>query len=337
VNEAPTSAGKYVRFDASTYDSIVMEEDGVLYVTDEDRRAILTTRILRRGSQHNPEEDILPLESGSDGEVPEMREMKLFHCEKLENLFYEGYSEHLSFSPGCKGKLIFDDRGEIKKGVCYKEKLCCKKCKYVSSRHELYDVVQSSSRGAKTAAPNIGLQVGLSHTPAGNTDLRHILNCAGIQAPSRRVMQSTANKVIDKTVDINKANMKSIRLGLKKINSLKGLDPETPILIEGDAQYNNRLGSGVGKTPFQPATQAVNTVCENVTSEKKIISVSILNKLCKKCGGYTVKNAKNHTCINCTANIAIDTSIGDEELMASMCMEEILADNQVKLFWSNFG
>jgi hypothetical protein len=28
-----------------------------------------------------------------------------------------------------------------------------------------------------------------------------------------------------------------------------------PISVSGDARFNNRLESGVGKTPFQPATQ----------------------------------------------------------------------------------
>lgn len=49
-------------------------------------------------------------------------------------------------------------------------------------------------------------------------------------------------------------------------------------------QYNNNLYSGVGKTPFQPVTQASYTVAENVTFKKRIIAAEAINTLCSKHG-----------------------------------------------------
>ena len=36
---------------------------------------------------------------------------------------------------------------------------------------------------------------------------------------------------------------------------IRSFDESHPISVSGDARYNNRLESGVEKTPFQPATQ----------------------------------------------------------------------------------
>jgi hypothetical protein len=52
------------------------------------------------------------------------------------------------------------------------------------------------------------------------------------------------------------------------------------ISVSGDARYNNRLESGVGKTPFQPATQSVYCISENETPNKDIICANIDNMLC---------------------------------------------------------
>ena len=38
--------------------------------------------------------------------------------------------------------------------------------------------------------------------------------------------------------------------------------------------------SGVGRTPFQPATQAVLSLAENETLVKQIIAIQTENKLC---------------------------------------------------------
>ena len=70
----------------------------------------------------------------------------------------------------------------------------------------------------------------------------------------------------------NKNHINSFRANLKAENP----NPNPNLVnVESDARYNN---SGV--TPFQAGTQVVQTMCENNTKNKKIVSVFLGNKLC---------------------------------------------------------
>ena len=123
------------------------------------------------------------------------------------------------------------------------------------------------------------------------------------------------------------------------VRNLKGLPEDSPIRVEGDARYKNPLYTAVGKTPFQPASQVVYTICENVTSNKDIISVATHNKLCQtgalqaqRKGGVQECVTENHVG-ECTATITAQQSIGDEYRWATDCVEELLEDNiTVKYF-----
>ena len=54
------------------------------------------------------------------------------------------------------------------------------------------------------------------------------------------------------------------------------------ILVEGDGRYNNPLYWSWDRNPFQSATQASQTISENITQNKKIIGCTTRNKLCSK-------------------------------------------------------
>ena len=65
--------------------------------------------------------------------------------------------------------------------------------------------------------------------------------------------------------------MKARRQGLKTINILRGR-PAGEISVQSDGIFNNPLYSGIGKTPFQPATQCSYTMVENITPKKMLIN-----------------------------------------------------------------
>jgi hypothetical protein len=65
------------------------------------------------------------------------------------------------------------------------------------------------------------------------------------------------------TVQVNETDMQERRQKLLNLNKIRGFDESHPISVSGDARYNNRLESGVGKTPFQPTTQSVYCISEN--------------------------------------------------------------------------
>ena len=59
--------------------------------------------------------------------------MKLYQPIKVENLWNEAVHEHVEKSRGCQGKLMFDETGEKKVGLCWRERLKCSDCPYVSA------------------------------------------------------------------------------------------------------------------------------------------------------------------------------------------------------------
>ncbi|OWF43231.1 hypothetical protein KP79_PYT18817 [Mizuhopecten yessoensis] len=124
---------------------------------------------------------------------------------------------------------------------------------------------------------------------------------------------------------MSKASMESLREKIVADNTTCGLEKPDLINAEMDGRYNNPLFSG-DRTPYQGATQVTMTLCEQMTSDKKILSVFTGSKLCKRaeylrrCGVQVT--CPNHTGI-CTANVAEDAAIGNEEAWATIVGEEI--------------
>lgn len=185
----------------------------------------------------------------------------------------------------CKGKLIFDEDSEVQWGAGWKEKLKCEVCRYQSKEYKLYEEVPWPGGGVKAAAPTVGLMIGLKTTPMGYKGLRQIFLSANIPPPALKTLQLNANKVGEAVVKLNSQHMEEERRQLQRNSSMAAgkVDSSTPVGIraEGDGRYNNPLFGAIGRTPFQPATQATYTVCENMTESKKIIALNIDNKLCK--------------------------------------------------------
>ena len=124
-------------------------------------------------------------------------------------------------------------------------------------------------------------------------------------------MQKCANSVSKTIETVNKSDMQARRQTLKTINLLRG-QPETEIAVQCDGMFNNPLFSGIGYTPFQPATQCSYSVVENVTKRNRSLPwrmsanyvqnmVIILEQI--RCD---IKSAK------CSATIPMEQSIGDE-------------------------
>ena len=136
----------------------------------------------------------------------------------------------------------------------------------------MYYEVDTSAPGRKAAAINIGSQAGLMTTPISNKSFRDItINCNIIPA-SLSSMQKKVGPVI---VKYNRDDMKEIRETIVEENEMCGFESPNLVNVESNARYNN---SGV--TPFQARTQVVQTMCENNTKNKKIVSVFLGNKLC---------------------------------------------------------
>jgi len=271
---------------------------------------------------------------------PNMESYKIWHPRGVEKLWNMAGKAHTSQNATCDGELLFDEQGERQIGVCWQESLKCTKCSFTSDSQKLYNETEHrilSKRGPKTASPNIALQAGLMTAGIGNTGFRNILLHMNIAAPSMSCMQKLSNQVGAVIENTNKKDMQQRRANLRDMNVAKGLDADTPVAVESDCRYNNPLNSGAGKTPFQPGTQVVNTFCENLSPEKEIIALNIKNKLCKT--AQLLKNrGERVTCPNhpghCSANISMDTSIGDEYTWCQEGLEEMSKDTDpLKINW----
>ncbi|CAC5400695.1 unnamed protein product [Mytilus coruscus] len=193
------------------------------------------------------------------------------------------FNEHSELSPHCKGFLEWDMSKEERWGLGNSECAICDTCSYQSKRYRLYEEVQTGKKGRKPAKMNIGAQAALAQTSISTTSFRKILFGTNSVAPSVKGLQKRANVVLPKIKEINESDMKRLRERLIHIKKLRGADNPSAVSLQGDAAYNNPLYSGVGRTPFQPATQVVYTVAENETQDKSILTV--LQKI--NCASYT--------------------------------------------------
>ncbi|KAK3595363.1 hypothetical protein CHS0354_008786 [Potamilus streckersoni] len=111
--------------------------------------------------------------------------------------------------------------------------------------------------------------------------------------------------------------MADYRKVVKEFNCMIG-NKTNIIDIQCDSSYNNAINSGVGKTPFQPATQRTHILVDDTTPEK-VINITKKNKVCML-GKMHASDDEAKLC-QCTANISLQTNIGDEY---TFCKEGLL-------------
>ncbi|XP_045185911.1 uncharacterized protein LOC123543910 [Mercenaria mercenaria] len=234
--------------------------------------------------------------------------------------------DHRQRNPECQGNFGFDPTSSQQWGFGWRECVYCYQCQYKSPRFKLYKEIKSKKRGPKSATVNRGITVAMTQTPIATSSIRKICLGGNIPAPSASCLQENANKVNNIVVNENQKDMKRIRNELQEINKYRNR-PANKINIQADGMYNNNLYGGVGRTPFQPATQATYTIAETITKKKQIIAAEAVNKLCSKHGFHTSSDdACDMKCAPCPATASIETTIGDEHRWARSCLEDLHED-----------
>ena len=228
------------------------------------------------------------------------------------------FREHQFQHPDCQGFLSWDLKHEEKRGLVWRERAICSTCNYTSNMFELYEEMPRRGSGRKPACVNNVIQIGHSQTSIGNEGLRTIRLSANIPAPSTKGMQKSSNTVCQNIECTNMRDMAEHRKDVKEFNSMIG--NKTDIIdIQCDSTYNNAIYSGVGRTPFQPATQCTHILVEDTTPEKKVIHITTKNKLCTL-GKMHASDEEAKLC-QCSANISLQTNVGDEY---TFCKEELI-------------
>ena len=233
----------------------------------------------------------------------------IVHRNKCAQMWNSEFQAHCQTQPSCNGFLDWDEQRFQKRGLCWVVAIKCLKCTYRSVTYKLYEEIQSESRGRKSAGPNIGVQVALARQGMSSSGLTELISSMNIISPATSGLQKSANKVNSELVKANQKDMENKLCYLQTLNECKGLSRQAPINIESDGTYNNRLSSGVGKTPMQPATQVTYLACENETPNKYIVHAGTYSKICgcKKSDSGTTMHTPN-----CGANLPQSAVIGNE-------------------------
>lgn len=316
--------------------------ESIIRVNQQDHEMI--SQGTHSGLVHDAQSDTLSLPQNARGQVTDFHALRpeksksyfeeyskrseddsqyiIVHRQKIMKSWNKAISGHRDMSPECRGDLEYDEEGTSQWGTVWIQTLKCSKCSFKSSRDKLFDEVDTGKRGRKAADANVRLQLGLATQGVGQTGTRHLLSAMNIKPPARTSMQKMANKINPEIVKANQADMKNIREDLKDKNSKMGR-PRNVIDVEADGRYNNSWGSGWGKTPTQPATQCSYLVCENVTEEKKVISVGTWSRLCT----CDVKSKYGPHKESCPADMASNSVMGNEKLYLGECIGEINADD----------
>ena len=146
-------------------------------------------------------------------------EMRIMHRDKTTQMYNECIAEHASLidSQLCAVPR-FTVHTEVKVGLCWKQNLRCVKCGYTSKMFKLYHEVPTEKAGQRSAAPNVGLQVGLQESTTGIAKGRVIIASLDVTPPYRSSMQRTANKVGNATATMTLADLAKKRDHMKTIN-----------------------------------------------------------------------------------------------------------------------
>lgn len=320
--EAAPEPEPFMRLPHSIYESRVTENgDNVLQVHDVDQSP--TSPMLLRPQPKSPE----LIDEYSNPKVcnPDNHTYKHYVPSLLSVMWNATIKEHILQHPLCNGDLEFDCNAAVKWGFAWKERLKCVKCGFIGKFHKLYYEVDSDKRGRKAATINIGLQAGLMTTSISNKSFREISLTCNIIPAQLSGMQRLTNKVGSMVVDLNRQDLKDIRESIVVENELVGYSNPRLVNVETDARYNNPLYNS-DATAFQAGTQVVQTMAENNTKSKRIISVYTGNKLCLVASRLRNKGENvecpNHTG-HCTANLTEQFAIGNESEHTKHCTLEI--------------
>ena len=321
-----TSRRAFLRIDRKLQDFVQKNtEHGLIINSEED--GIPQGAMLPRTTDGNemdvtalrPTDRLKSTKPTSPEEVNNDDTYMLLHQGKMCQFWNMAFKEHVMCHSSCKGDLTLNDSKCKKWGLGWVLAVKCNQCSFKSASMKVYVEAPSHTGGRRSATVNLGMQVGLSKQGISNHGMREILAAANIIPPSTSSMQKAANKTCKLIKQTNEENMDDIRQELKMMNRLIGNAPDHPLPAEADATYNNRISSGVGKTPYQAGTQATLIVAENLTPSKKIIATQTYSKLCS-CARADIDAPHNE---DCTANLHMDASIANEGDYLTEAIESI--------------
>ena len=315
--QSPPNSAWQPRLTQEMYKLVVREHtDGTLFIPDADGRDG-PAKILRPRPAKPSVCDQYLQEKNKKASDDEMR---LLHGQLTMDMYNTVIKEHAQESPPSCSNLQIEQGDERQKGLCWGQQLSCRNCKYVSKMFKLYKETKTGKRGPNYASPNLGLQVALQDTTIGCAKARLLIAATNTPPPCESAMRRTANLVGAKTVALNQDDMAARLDQLRSVNEARGLDRDTAINVQMDVRYDSQT-IGCRHKLGQAATQAIRTMCEDVTDQHQIIGLYMQNKLCwtgawLRGEGFDVRCPGGHP--DCTANLATHTPLSERDIGAAL-------------------
>ncbi len=281
---------------------------GIPYAPDAEGQSAPVTLLRPKVDKHH--KDIC--EEYATGQDEGQAEMRLINIQKYTHLWNTAIAEHSLTA--CVNPNFTTDR-ELKWGLGWKQSLKCTHCTYKSALFKLYDEAPQQGRGTRSAACNIGLQVGLQDTSIGNTRARMLIASTNTPPPSLSAMQRLSSRVSTDIVKLNTRDMRAKREQMKETNTLRGLSATSPINISIDVRYNSTTITSRHKMG-QNASQAIGVAVEHQTDQKQIVACHLVNKLCTV-GSWLRNRGFNVQCPehpDCTANLLETDPISEKDI-----------------------
>ena len=157
---------------------------------------------------------------------------RFLHLGKLYEMLNQVVRGHKAASPDSDGHLDWDMGAEERRGLATILRMQCMTCDYGSTKHKLYQEVDTKVPGRKAATSNLGLQIGLSQTPLGNDGMRKILLSTNTPAPSRKALQKSSNTVMPliHVEALNESDMRCRQVG--DVNTLRGCESPNAVAVQ---------------------------------------------------------------------------------------------------------
>ena len=206
----------------------------------------------------------------------------------------------------------------------------CKNCKFKTSMVPLYAEVDKrltgQTRGPLGAKGNIRASISMQSTPVGLTAMRLVCAALGLKPISSSWGQKLANRVGEKTVEINTKDMGKWAEDTRSILVDRGVAVEYQNKIDGalDGRYDN-VGMKSSLTPGTAATAATGIICETLTRQSKVLGLDYVSKRCRDGTIYERETGRDPRCGYPDCHKGCQASLGKDKFITERAMGNKLA------------
>lgn len=202
-------------------------------------------------------------------------------------------------------------------GLCVYASVRCNFCGYNGPVVPMSDTIKKQQTGPEAGALNQMAVVPVLKSKVGMDDVRTVLTCLGIKAPSSSTLQRKLNNMANCAVEVNEQQMLDNQTYVARVMNLAGT-PTPSADCAFDVCYTCRPQGGCEK-----AAQSFGVLVENTTSQKLPVALAVANKFCRK-------KACSHQ--HCAKTFPTESSIASSErVLLHRTLDKVENDRIIKV------